>query len=73
MVISEKSMPICSKCGKEYSYGSYHHIHCGIIYNDDRTAYEWNCVKSNNFAEIKERIIEDFIDHSKVHSLLTFE
>jgi hypothetical protein len=66
-------MPICSKCGKEYSYGSYHHIHCGIVYKDDRKAYGWNCVPSKDLCEIKERIIESFMKPSKIDSLYTFE
>ncbi|MFX0057129.1 MAG: hypothetical protein ACFE85_01830 [Candidatus Hodarchaeota archaeon] len=66
-------MPKCPNCGKEYAYGSYHYIHCGVIYKDDRQCYDWNCTKPVNLEKIEEKIIARFVSNSKVNSLLVYE
>ena len=68
-------MERCTKCGKEYPSGTYHSIHCSVILKDDRLSYDWNCIKpiDTSLCGIEERIIDDFIIHSKVKSSNVYE
>lgn len=67
-------MKKCLICGKEYADGTYHAIHCGLVYKDDRKFYNWNCSKiiGSKLHEIEEKIIMDYINN-KSNSLLSFE
>ena len=68
-------MVICSKCGKEYQDGTYHSIHCSVMFKDDRKIYDWNCFKPENLKlyKIEEKIISSYINNSKPKSLLLYE
>jgi hypothetical protein len=69
-----KKMKKCLVCGKEYADGSYHTIHCGVVYRNDRKSYDWNCnkVEKLKLHEIEEKIIASFINN-KPSSLLIYE
>ena len=63
------------KCGEEHPEGSYHYIHCGIMFNNDRKNYEWNCniTDASSIFKIEERILDDYMNKSKANSLLVYE
>lgn len=62
----------CLVCGKEYVKGTYHGIHCSVIYKNDRKSYDWNCssFKSSKLHEIEERIIASYIGSKSKLSLI---
>lgn len=65
----------CLKCGEEHPAGSYHFIHCGIMFKNDRKEYEWNCNLANasSIFQIEEKILDDYMNKSKTSSLLIYE
>jgi len=68
-------MEKCSRCGKEIVSGTYHSIHCSIVLKDDRTSYDWNCIKpvDSSLEKIKERVIDGFVTNSKVKTSFVYE
>ncbi|MFX1497682.1 MAG: hypothetical protein ACFFBH_09165 [Promethearchaeota archaeon] len=67
-------MKKCLVCGKEYTKGTYHEIHCSVVFKDDRKSYDWNCsdFNSSKLHEIEERIIATYI-RDKTNPSLIYE
>ncbi len=65
----------CMKCGENHPEGSYHFIHCGIMFNNDRKCYDWNCTIENasSIYKIQEKVLESYISNSKVSNILVYE
>lgn len=65
----------CLKCGENHPKGSYHFIHCGIMFNNDRKYYGGNCIISDapSIYKIEEKILDNYLSNSKAHDILVYK
>jgi hypothetical protein len=68
----------CKKCGRIHAL--YHDcnqisIAHGVVFEDDRKCYDWNCSNSNasNIYKVEERILDSILDNPKENPLLIYE
>ena len=68
----------CEKCGKHHAL--YHDcnqnsISHGVVFQDDRKCYDWNCflTKASSIYKIEERILDSYFNNSKVNPLFAYE
>lgn len=75
MVMWKKLMVKCLKCGENHPRGSYHFIHCGIMFNNDRKNYGWNCMITDapSIYRIEEKILDNYLSNSKAPNILVYE
>ena len=60
-------MYYCSGCGVK------HKLSGGIIFEDDRTNYEWNCNLNSDNITIQEEILANFLNSKSENSILLYE
>jgi len=68
----------CEKCGKHHAL--YHDcnqnsISYGVVFQDDRKYYDWNCflTQASSIYKIEERILDSYFNNSKVNPLFIYE
>jgi hypothetical protein len=74
----KKKVIKCEKCGKIHAL--YHDcnqitIGHGVVFEDDRKSYDWNCFITNasSIYKIEERILDSILNNSKENPLLIYE
>ncbi len=68
----------CEKCGSHHAL--YHDcdqisIGHGVVFEDDRKCYDWNCFKTDapTIYQIEERILDSILNNPKENPLLIYE
>jgi len=74
----EKKVIKCEKCGRVHAL--YHDcnqisISHGVVFEDDRKRYDWNCFITNasSIYKIEERILDSILNNPKENPLLIYE
>ena len=74
----KKKVIKCEKCGKVHTL--YHDcnqitIGHGVVFQDDRKCYDWNCFIKDapSIYKIEEKILDSIINSSKENPLLIYE
>jgi len=74
----KKKVIKCEKCGMHHAL--YHDcnqisINHGVVFEDDRKCYDWNCLITDALSiyKIEERILDSILNDSKENPLLIYE
>jgi len=74
----KKKVIKCEKCGKVHAL--YHDcdqitISHGVVFDDDRKSYDWNCfiTDASSIYKIEERILDSILNKPKENPLLIYE
>ena len=74
----KKKVIKCEKCGKVHAL--YHDcdqitISHGVVFEDDRKSYGWNCsiTDASSIYKIEERILDSILNNPKENPLLIYE
>ena len=74
----KKKVIKCEKCGKVHAL--YHDcdqitISHGVVFNDDRKSYDWNCFITNtsSICKIEETVLDSNLNNPKENPLLIYE
>ncbi len=74
----KKKVIKCEKCGMLHAL--YHDcnqisISHGVVFEDDRKRYDWNCsyTDASNIYKIKESVLDSILNNPKENPLLIYE
>ncbi|MHA1705786.1 MAG: hypothetical protein ACTSUX_06850 [Promethearchaeota archaeon] len=65
----------CPRCGEDFPEGTYHMVHCGRVYLDDRKAYSWNCCDKGSMKvrDLGDNFFKNVFPETKIRNSLIYE